>query len=81
MGGLAMERFGRFHARLAQGRMRVNRRGDVFGYCAHFDRQHAFGDQFSRAHAADPHTEDAARFRIQHQFRQPVVASQRRGAA
>ena len=61
--------------------MGVDRGGHVFRHGAHFDCQHAFGDQFARAGAADADTEDAARLRIQHQFRQAVVAAQRRGSS
>jgi hypothetical protein len=47
--GLAEEHFGRFHHRLCQRRMGMNRQFHISSGRPHLDSQHALGDQFTRA--------------------------------
>ena len=56
-------------------------RADVPGQCGHLDRQHAFGDQFSRAGADDSHAQHALGLRIEDQLRHAFGAIDRHGAA
>jgi hypothetical protein len=54
--------------------MRVHRQGDVLGGRAHFDGQHALGNEFAGARADDANAEDAFGIRIDDELGQAVGA-------
>ena len=80
MRGVSEERFGRFHHRLAEGRMRMDRSRHIFRDRTHLHCQDSFRDQLARTDAAESYAENTAGLRIEHELRQAFVASQRRGA-
>src|SRR5216684_9052736 len=80
VGGLSVKYLRRFHHRLRQRWVRMDGHANIGRERAHFDGQHAFGDQFARARAHDADTEHAFRLRIDEQLGQAIGPVERDGA-
>src|SRR5260370_11039534 len=80
VGGLSVKYFRRFHHRLRQRWVRMDGHANIGRERAHFDGQHAFGDQFARPRAHDADTEHAFRLRIDEQLGYAIGPVERNGA-
>src|SRR3954452_19398529 len=65
---LAEEHLGRLHHRLAERRMRMDGELEIGRVRAHFDRQHAFGDELAGAGTDQADAEEAFRCRVDDQL-------------
>src|SRR6202023_3336996 len=65
---LPVEDFRRFHHRLGERWVRMNCHSHIGGESAHFNREHAFCNQFALSSADNAHSKYAFRFRIDQQL-------------
>src|SRR5271166_843616 len=79
--GLSVEDLRRFHHRLRQGWVRMDRQSYIGGQRAHFDGEHSFRDEFACARADDADTEHALCLGIDEKFGKTFGAIEGDGAS